>query len=103
MNIIKEIKNQIKKNKILLYIKGSPSFPKCFFSEEIVKIIVFYNVKFSYIDVLKNQKIRCELPKFSKWPTFPQLWLNGKLIGGYEIVLEMHKKGELIKLIDLIK
>lgn len=100
MKIIKKIKNQIKKNKILLYMKGSPNFPNCGFSEKAAQAIISCGVRFAYIDVLKHPEIRSELPKFSNWPTFPQLWLQGKLIGGCDIILEMQKSGELKKIIN---
>ncbi|UAJ65138.1 Grx4 family monothiol glutaredoxin [Candidatus Schneideria nysicola] len=92
---INEIQKQIQNNPILLYMKGSPEKPNCGFSAQAVKILSIYDVPFEYIDVLKHLDIRTELPKFANWPTFPQLWVNGELIGGCDILVEMHHKGEL--------
>lgn len=103
MNIIDTIKKQILTNPILLYMKGSPKNPNCGFSAKAAKIIFSYYRDFAYIDVLKNNEIRTELPKYSNWPTFPQLWINGKLIGGCDIIIEMHNKGELQKIIEKVK
>lgn len=102
MKTIDTIKNQIKNNIVLLYMKGSPKLPNCGFSAKAVKIISLYYKNFSYIDVLQNPEIRMELPKFANWPTFPQLWINGELIGGCDIIIEMHNNGELKALISTL-
>lgn len=94
-NTILKIKQQIKKNPVILYMKGSPKFPSCGFSAKAVQILFSCEKRFAYVDVLINSDIRKELPKFSNWPTFPQLWVNGKLIGGCDIITEMYKNGEL--------
>ncbi|AFA41264.1 monothiol glutaredoxin [Wigglesworthia glossinidia endosymbiont of Glossina morsitans morsitans (Yale colony)] len=99
-NTIKKIKEQIKKNLIILYMKGSPEHPKCGFSAQISQILCNSGFRFAYIDVLENPDIRLKLPEFANWPTFPQLWINGNLIGGCDIVTQMHKNGELIPLIS---
>lgn len=96
---IKKIKNQLLNNPIILYMKGSPKIPTCGFSLKAVEILKNCGEKFAYIDVITNNDIRIELPKFSNWPTFPQLWINNKLIGGYDIMKEMQKNGELKLLI----
>ncbi|CAA3707707.1 Glutaredoxin-4 [Candidatus Portiera aleyrodidarum] len=96
---IEIIKEQIKTNKIILYMKGTPNFPQCRFSAQAVNFLRQYLKNFKYINVLENIHIRYELPKFSKWPTFPQLWVNSNLIGGSDIIVEMYKNGELKKLI----
>lgn len=100
MDTIKKIHDQIKKNLILLYMKGSPKFPKCGFSEKAVNCIINCNVRFGYIDVLEHKYIRLQLPKISNWPTFPQLWVNGKFIGGSDIVVEMYNNGELKNILN---
>ncbi|CRK85439.1 Glutaredoxin-4 [Candidatus Providencia siddallii] len=89
MTTIEKIKQQIKKNPIILYMKGSPSFPKCGFSAQAAKTLCSCGEKFAYIDVLENLDIRTELPKYANWPTFPQLWINEELIGGCDIITEM--------------
>jgi monothiol glutaredoxin len=95
MSIEEKIKEQIKENKILLYMKGSPYEPKCGFSAKTVQALIDCGAEFSYVDILNNQDIRQTLPSISDWPTFPQLFVKGELIGGCDIVTEMHEEGEL--------
>ncbi|WP_343182647.1 Grx4 family monothiol glutaredoxin [Buchnera aphidicola] len=95
MNVIKEIKKQIHDNPILIYMKGSPDSPSCGFSAKAVEAISSCGVYFAYVDVLENEHIRSALPEYAKWPTFPQLWVKGELIGGCDIILNMHHSGEL--------
>ncbi|XBC38345.1 MAG: Grx4 family monothiol glutaredoxin [Buchnera aphidicola (Floraphis choui)] len=99
MNTIKKIQDQIKKNPILIYIKGSPESPSCGFSAQAIQALSSCCEKFAYIDILKHSDIRIELPKYANWPTFPQLWINGKLIGGCNIILELFNSGELKRLV----
>ena len=95
MSIEEKIKEQIKENKILLYMKGSPYEPKCGFSAKTVQALIDCGAEFSYVDILDNQDIRQTLPSISDWPTFPQLFVKGELIGGCDIVTEMHEEGDL--------
>tara|TARA_B110000008_G_scaffold215398_1_gene214716 strand:- start:229 stop:543 length:315 start_codon:yes stop_codon:yes gene_type:complete len=95
MSIEDKIKDQIKDNKILIYMKGSPYEPKCGFSAKTVQALIDCGAEFSYVDILENQDIRQTLPSISDWPTFPQVFVNGELIGGCDIVTEMHEAGEL--------
>ena len=99
METIEKIKKQISENPILLYMKGSPKFPSCGFSARAVAAVISCQVPFGYVDILTNPDIRAELPKFANWPTFPQLWVEGELVGGCDIVLEMAQKGELQSLL----
>ncbi len=94
------IKEQIESNPVLLYMKGNPNQPMCGFSAQTVQAVMSCGKKFAYVDVLSNPDIRAELPKYANWPTFPQLWVNGELIGGCDIITDMHQKGELKALID---
>ncbi len=100
METIEKIKKQISENPILLYMKGSPKFPSCGFSARAVEAVISCQVPFGYVDILTNPDIRAELPKFANWPTFPQLWVEGELVGGCDIVLEMAQKGELQSLLQ---
>ncbi|BGI51180.1 MAG: Grx4 family monothiol glutaredoxin [Arsenophonus endosymbiont of Ceratovacuna japonica] len=102
MTTIEKIDRQIKENPILLYMKGSPIFPSCGFSAKAAKILSACGERFAYIDILQNPDIHSEIPKYANWPTFPQLWIDGELIGGCDIMIEMHKNGELQKLITKI-
>ena len=95
MSIEDKIIDQIKENKILIYMKGSPYEPKCGFSAKTVQALIDCGAEFSYVDILENQDIRQTLPSISDWPTFPQVFVNGELIGGCDIVTEMHEAGEL--------
>ena len=99
MDIIETIKEQIANNTILLYMKGSPNAPQCGFSARAAQAVMGCGEKFAYVDILQNPEIRAELPKYANWPTFPQLWVNGELVGGSDIMLEMFEKGELQTLI----
>ncbi|CAL4319886.1 Grx4 family monothiol glutaredoxin [Buchnera aphidicola] len=103
MDVIKKIKKQIKDNSILIYMKGSPDFPSCGFSAKVVEILSNLNIRFAYVDVLENDDIRSSLPQYSNWPTFPQLWVHGELIGGCDIVVDMFNNGELKKVLGLDK
>jgi len=92
---LERIKRQIAENSVLLYMKGSPDFPMCGFSAQVARILNELNTKFAYVNILENPDIRATLPKYANWPTFPQLYIEGELIGGCDIVTEMHKLGEL--------
>ncbi len=100
MSIEDKIKDQIKENKILIYMKGSPYEPKCGFSAKTIQSLIDCGAEFSYVDILENQEIRQTLPNISDWPTFPQVFVSGELVGGCDIISEMHESGELQKLIN---
>ncbi len=100
MEILDVIKDQIENNTILLYMKGSPNQPLCGFSARTVQAVMECGQKFAYVDVLSNPDIRANLPAYANWPTFPQLWVKGELVGGCDIVTEMHTKGELKTLLE---
>ena len=103
MDIEQEIKEQISSNPILLYMKGSPDSPQCGFSSRATQLLISCGKPFSFVDILSNPEIRENLPKVSNWPTFPQLFVDGDLVGGSDIMVEMDENGELQKLIDTIK
>lgn len=100
MDIIETIKEQIENNPVILYMKGSPNQPQCGFSQRASQAVMACGKRFAYVDILANPDIRAELPKYANWPTFPQLWVNGELIGGCDIVCEMYESGELKTLLD---
>ena len=100
MDIMAVIKDQIENNAVILYMKGSPQFPQCGFSARAVEVMTAVGKPFAYVNVLEAPEIRANLPKYGNWPTFPQLWVNGELIGGSDIILEMHQSGELKGLVD---
>ena len=103
MDIEQEIKEQINSNPILLYMKGSPDAPQCGFSSRATQLLIACGKPFSFVDILSNPEIRANLPKVSKWPTLPQLFIKGELIGGSDILTELHESGELQKLIDSVE
>lgn len=98
-NTIKSIENDIKSNKVMLYMKGEPSMPQCGFSRQVVHILNKHGVRYATKDVLRDPTLRDEIKKFSNWPTIPQLYIDGKFIGGCDIVTEMDQNGELEKLL----
>lgn len=99
MDILDSIRAQVSSNPIILYMKGSPQAPQCGFSAQTVQCLMACGERFAYVDVLSQPEIRAHLPAFSNWPTFPQLYVNGELVGGCDIVTEMHESGELATLI----
>ena len=99
MDILETIKEQIAANPILLYMKGSPNAPQCGFSAQTVQCLMACNERFAYVDILSNPEIRAKLPEYSNWPTFPQLYVEGELVGGCDIITEMYQSGELAPLV----
>lgn len=99
-NIEQLIKEQIAQHNVLLYMKGTPQFPQCGFSARAVEVLSQVGRPFAFVNILEHPDIRATLPKVANWPTFPQLWVNGELIGGSDIILQMYQSGELKPLID---
>lgn len=97
---MEKIKQQIADHAILLYMKGSPQQPQCGFSARAVQCIEACGVRFATVDVLSNPDIRQVLPQYANWPTFPQLYVNGELVGGSDIIAEMYTAGELEPLLQ---
>jgi monothiol glutaredoxin len=95
---LKRIKEQIDSSPVLLYMKGTPQFPQCGFSGKVSHILQSFKLNFNYVNILENQDIRTTLPVYAQWPTFPQVWVNGELIGGCDIITEMYETGELAEL-----
>ncbi len=98
-DIIETIKHQIANNPVILYMKGSPDQPQCGFSARASQVLMACGERFAYVDILSNPAIRANLPTYANWPTFPQLWVDGELIGGSDIIAEMYEKGELLPLV----
>ena len=95
-----EIREQIENNPVILYMKGSPDAPQCGFSSRASQAIMAAGERFAFVDVLSNPEIRTNLPIYANWPTFPQLWVDGELVGGCDIITEMFEAGELQTLLD---
>ncbi|QCI18744.1 Grx4 family monothiol glutaredoxin [Buchnera aphidicola] len=100
MDVIKKIERQIQDNIILIYMKGTPESPSCGFSAQAVQALSVCGEKFAYVDILEHEDIRRELPKYANWPTFPQVWIDGELVGGCSIIVDMLQTGELQKLVS---
>ena len=101
MNAQDVIKEQVTKNRVVLYMKGSPDFPQCGFSANVVGILREYGVNDLFtINVLENPDIRQGIKQYANWPTIPQLYVNGEFVGGSDILSEMHQNGELQKLLQ---
>ena len=102
MDIIETIKAQIAANPVLIYMKGSPDAPQCGFSSQATQILMACGERFAFIDILANPDIRATLPQVSEWPTFPQLFVGGELVGGSDIIAEMYQSGELQPMIKAV-
>ena len=90
-----KIKAQLEENDVMLYMKGSATFPQCGFSGKAVEILKACGVKFDTVDVLSNPDIREGIKQYSNWPTIPQLYIKGEFVGGSDIMMEMYQNGEL--------
>lgn len=99
MDALERIKQQVTDNPIILYMKGTPDFPQCGFSARTVQAIKACSVPFAYVNIYEDEEIYRALPKFANWPTFPQLYVKGELIGGCDITLDLHQSGELEKML----
>lgn len=99
MDIMERLKEAIESNRIVLFMKGSPDFPQCGFSMRTAEALKACNAEFAYVDVLAEPEVRQNLPKYSNWPTFPQVFVDGELVGGCDIVLDLYQSGELQKLV----
>lgn len=91
----KRIEDQIKSHAVFLYMKGTPESPMCGFSAQIAHIIRMHNIPFGSFNILEDEDIRQGVKEYSDWPTFPQLYVKGRLIGGCDIITELHQNGEL--------
>ena len=100
MSVEESIKKQIEDNQILLFMKGSPDAPQCGFSQRATQILMACGKEFSFVDILSKPEIREKLPSISNWPTFPQLFIGGELIGGSDIMMDMYQNGEMQTMID---
>ena len=100
MDVNERIKKQLESYPVLLYMKGTPDFPQCGFSAKTVAVLRELGAKFAYINIFEDPEIREGLKQYSNWPTFPQLYVNGDLVGGCDIAVELYESGELKELIE---
>ena len=100
MSGLERIKKLVTDNPVIIYMKGSPEMPMCGFSSKAVDALKQCGREFAYVNVILDQEVMQDLPKFKDWPTFPQLYIKGELIGGCDITLDLFDSGELRKMID---
>jgi monothiol glutaredoxin len=102
MELEQQIKEDIEKNPIILYMKGTKEMPMCGFSNSVVQVLNHYGVDYKDVNILEDPNIRIKLSEHSGWPTIPQLFVKGELIGGADITIELHQKGQLLDVLDKV-
>jgi len=100
MDVIEKIKAQLADNSVLLYMKGTPDFPQCGFSSRAVQLLGACGAEFTAINIFEEPEVREALKTYSNWPTYPQLYIKGQLIGGCDIIVDLYNKGELASLLS---
>ena len=100
MDLKEQIINDIDSNSIILYMKGTKEMPMCGFSNSVVQVLNHYGVEYKDVNILEDPMIRVKLSEHSNWPTIPQLFVKGELIGGADITLELHQNGQLLDILD---
>ncbi len=98
--IFTQIRGDIEVNPVTLFMKGTPVFPQCGFSAQVVQVLSLLGVKFKSFDVLTDDDLRQGIKEFSNWPTVPQLYIGGEFVGGCDIVREMYQNGELAQMLN---
>lgn len=94
-NLTQRIRQQLDSAPVVLFMKGTPDFPQCGFSAQTAATLRACNVRFNHVNIFEEPELREALKAYSHWPTYPQLYVNGELIGGCDIVVEMYRSGEL--------
>lgn len=97
---VDRINEQLSENPVILYMKGTPQMPMCGFSARTVEVLKNCNREFAYVNIIADVEVHENLPKVSDWPTFPQLFINGELVGGCDITCELAENGELQKMVE---
>jgi monothiol glutaredoxin len=100
MDVIERIKAQLENNPVALYMKGTPDFPQCGFSNQAVQVLEACHAKYTAFNIFEDLEIREALKTYSNWPTYPQLYINGQLIGGCDIMVDLYNNGELAKMLS---
>lgn len=99
MDTLERIKQTLQSNSIVLFMKGTPQFPMCGFSSRTAQALKSTGADFASVNILEDPEVRANLPRYSNWPTFPQLFINGELIGGCDITMELYESGELERMV----
>ncbi len=102
MDVLDRIKAQVDESPVIIYMKGTPQFPQCGFSARAAEALKSCGERFAYVNVLADPEIFENLPRFADWPTFPQVYVDGELIGGCDITLEMQANGDLEKAVKAV-
>ena len=100
MDIMERIKQAIESNPVILFMKGTPEFPQCGFSSRSSQALTACGSEFAYVNVLADPEVRENLHRYADWLTFPQLYINGELIGGCDIIMELYENGELKQMVE---
>ncbi len=100
MSIRDQIENVLKSNDVVLFLKGTPNFPQCGFSGQVVQILDHLNVPYVGVNVLENEEVREGIKQYANWPTIPQLYVKGEFVGGCDIIREMFQAGEILPLLE---
>ena len=100
MEVMEKITQAIQSNPVILFMKGTPEFPQCGFSSRASQAVSACGAEFAYVNVLAEPDVRENLHRYADWPTFPQLYIKGELVGGCDIIMELYENGELQKMID---
>ena len=95
MNVVERIQAQLSAAPVVLFMKGTPDFPQCGFSAQAVAALRSCGAQFAHVNIFEDPELRDELKRYSNWPTYPQLYVKGELLGGADILTEMYQKGEL--------
>ena len=100
MEVVERIKDQLGSHAVVLYMKGTPDFPQCGFSGQVVEVLKACSAQFMYINIFEDLEVREALKEYSNWPTYPQLYINAELVGGCDIIIDLHNKGELAGMLE---
>lgn len=100
MDVMDRIKQYVDDNAVVIFMKGTPQFPMCGFSSRTAEALKQCGQEFAYVNVIADQEVMQNLPRFADWPTFPQVYINGELIGGCDITLELFERGDLKKMVE---
>ncbi len=103
MDINERIREQLGAHPVLLYMKGSPDFPQCGFSAQVAGMLKQLNTEFAYVNILEDPELREGLKLYANWPTYPQLYIKGELVGGCDIAIELYESGELKQMIEEVR
>ncbi len=99
---VERIENYLASGSIVLFMKGSPDFPQCGFSAQVVNALRRCQASFTHVDILEDPELRQTLKTYSNWPTIPQLYIEGELVGGCDIVMDMYRSGDLLRMVQQV-